>query len=344
MKALLQNWRCFLYLFKKYKIYTLNIINTSIISVIIIVSAFIASCNTSNENSNISLKGKRLDKTILYGENQRQYRLYIPSSYSRKEPLPLLIALHGMESDIDKMERRTRLSKKAEEENFILVYPAGSGQFEDILLTWNVSFCCGYSMERNIDDVGFIDTLIDEIINNFNIDTDKIFAVGFSNGGMLAYRVGAELSHRIAGVAVVSGSIGGKTFQVSSPYKIPKPEKEIPIIIFHGKKDAVIPYDGGQPKSQTLSTAGAYSYLSVDKAVSFWVSNNECDVAPEISTIKEGKIAVDVFRNCKDDANVVLYTLNEGQHSWPGGVKIGEDGEMVDCISATDIIWGFLNN
>ncbi len=313
--------------------------------IILIVLIFsITTCNTSNGNSEISLKGKRINGSLSYKNNERIYRLYIPSSYSKKEGLPLVVALHGTETNIDKIERRTGLSNKAEEEGFILVYPGGSGQFRDLLLTWNARFCCGYAVENNIDDVGFINSLIDEIILNFNIDTKQVYIIGFSNGGMLAYRIASELSEKINGVAVVSGAMGGKTFESSLTYKIPKPKKEIPLIIFHGRKDEIVPYDGGTTESSKTINTGAYSYLSVEEAVSFWISNNECSIEPETSTIKEGKVTVDFYSKCKNNSNVVLYTLNEGGHSWPGGVKIGEDGSIVEYISATDIIWEFFSD
>ena len=166
--------------------------------------------------SSILLSGCTKPKQWIYYDGRiRNYIIHIPSNYDAEEPIPLVLALHGGGGNSENMQDKTGFNQLANEEGFIVVYPDGTGRLRNRLLTWNSGHCCGFAFKNDIDDVGFIRTLIEQIQQEFLIDTNKIFITGHSNGGMMTYRLGSELSDIVAAIAPVAGSIGGKATEDS---------------------------------------------------------------------------------------------------------------------------------
>jgi len=301
---------------------------TTLPVVIILVLSLFPGCV---KESGLS-KGITTEESIEYDGLIRTYRLYIPSSYN-STPTPLVIVLHFGGGNAVIIEQVTEMTEKAEQEGFIVVYPNGTGRAENRFLTWNAGFCCGYAVEHSIDDVGFIGALIEHLQEELVIDASRIYVTGFCNGAALTYRIGAELSDIVAAIAPVAGSIGEVT---DSVWRIPEPANPVSVIIFHGVHDGYIPYEGGVTKN------GA-RVASVAQSVSFWVEHNNCDSVPEKTVSESGNIAVDTYSQ-NNGTEVVLYTILNGGHAWPGGKKFRGGDEPTQEISATDIIWEFFEN
>lgn len=264
----------------------------------------------------------------------RSYRIHIPPSYDGSTELPLVLALHGGGGRSKSMESKTGFDEKADKEGFIAAYPNGvCGLFP--LRTWNVGFCCGKALEKNVDDVGFIEKLIDSLQNRLNIDSAQIYVTGHSNGAMMAYRIAAELSDTIAAIAPVAGTIGGYENEDSEVWIIPEPSNPVSVIAVHGKLDENLPYDGGRGNN----TGGNRSYLSVGESIYFWVQHNECNSFPERSVSESENIVIDTYVGGQHMTEVSLVTIMNGEHWWPGS-----DKDPYHEISATDIIWDFFEN
>jgi polyhydroxybutyrate depolymerase len=279
-------------------------------------------------------------ESLVYDGQKRTYVIHLPASYNSSESYPLVLVLHGGGGNAANAERMTGFSKKADEEGFIVVYPEGSGRFKRILLTWNGGFCCEYALDHNIDDVGFIRALIEEMNNMYSINTSMIYITGMSNGAIMAYRLGAELSDLVAAVGPVAGSIGGKATEDSPLWVIPDPEYPLSVISFNGVLDHRVPYDGGCPTANY--TKGAYCYMSVNESIAFWVYHDNCSQIPDINVSESGNIIVTSYMNGENGTEVVLYTIVNGGHAWPGGEKGTRRGdEPTQEISATDILWEF---
>ncbi len=120
----------------------------------------------------------------------RNYLVHIPASYDSKTPVPLLLVLHGATQSADSAERMSGMSAKADKENFLAVYPSGTGR----LPTWNSGACCGTAMQRNIDDVSFFRALIRKLEHDYAIDSKRIFVTGISNGAMMSYRLACDMA------------------------------------------------------------------------------------------------------------------------------------------------------
>jgi len=249
-----------------------------------------------------------------FGGRTRTYMIHIPPSYDGSNPTPLVISLHGYGGNARSSEEVTGFTEKSDKESFIAVYPEGIGQ------SWNGPYCCGEAYSSNVDDVGFIRELINRLEQEYNIDPDRIYVAGFSNGAIMAYHLAAELSDKIAAIAPVAGSIGGK-FNGNAPLqKIAEPLNPVSVVIFHGTNDTSIYYYGG------LSSNGLFS-LSVAESTSFWVNHDGCAKTPQTEISPDGNTVKDVYSGGKNGTEVVLYTLVGFGHNWPA--------------IATDVIWDF---
>ncbi len=273
------------------------------------------------------------EDSIIYDGRIRFYLLHLPKSYNPSTPTPLVIALHGGGGNAHHMEEKTGFSLLADEERFIVVYPEGTGRLKHRGLTWNAGYCCGYALENNVDDVGFIETLIKKLESEYNIDPNRIYVTGHSNGAMLTYRVGAELSNIVAAIAPVAGSIGGYATNDSPLWVIPEPKYPVSVVAIHGLLDAHVPYYGGHGSNAT----GSRIDLSVNESISFWVQHDDCDSTP----IREvyGNIVKETYSNGSNNTEVALYTILDGDHRWPGSYI-----EEYKNFSATRVIWDFFKS
>jgi polyhydroxybutyrate depolymerase len=219
--------------------------------------------------------------------------------------------------------RLTGFTPKSDAEGFILVYPEGFGT------TWNTGFGVGPAFAANVDDVGFIRELIDSLQGKFAIDGNRIYVAGFSNGAIMAYRLAAELSDRIAAVAPVSGTTGGR-YNSTSPLVInvgANSAQPVSIIVFHGTADNGIPYNGGFVVDVLAGTIPYF--LSVNESVSLWVRHDGCLEEPQIEEMS-GDVIKYTYSGGAKGTEVVLYKVIGGQHEWP--------------TTATDDIWAFFDS
>lgn len=159
-----------------------------------------------------------------------------------------------------------------------------------------------------MDDVGFVRVLIDQLQGSLSIDDKRIFATGISNGGMMAYRLGCELSDRIAAIAPVAGALNVQGC---------KPTDSISMIAFHGTDDLHVLYEGGRPKKVIDPNLRVDS--SAEYSVSFWVKHNSCSPVPHRE--EKGNIVVQTYAGGRDGTEVTLYSIIGGGHAWPGGEK-----------------------
>jgi len=287
-------------------------------------------------------------KFMFYDGEIRSYRIYIPPSYDGSKLVPIVFDFHGTPGHSISEMAGSGFNKKSDEEGFIVVYPNGHIDMQYILF-WMKELGVinrlinGFRywnhwdfINANVDDVGFIKSLIEELKIDFNINSSRIYGTGMSCGGFMTYRLGSELSDILAAIAPVAGSIGGKfwidyTIDPSEipPYIIPKPEHPLPVIVFHGMEDIYVPYEG-------IEDEGSFFYLSVNESISFWVEHNECNPIPDVETSESGNIITRTYSNGNQGSKVILYTVVNGGHEWFGGT-FAQPCE----ISATDLIWEF---
>lgn len=270
-------------------------------------------------------------------DDQRDMIIHIPPAYDGSVQLPMVIVLHGGGGSGAQVQRQIQLDPYADEYGFVAVYPDGSGRFDEALFTWNSGHCCGYSLQNEVDDVGFLRLLIDSMLSHYAIDPSRVYVTGMSNGAMMAYRAAAELSEKIAAIAPVAGSIGGQARYKYPQVLPPTPQAPVSVMAFHGMQDMHVLYEGGEGPE---SINGGRFDVSVAESIQFWLEANSCDPTPTTETRAAGNIIIDTYSGCAAATQIVLVTIVDGGHAWPGG-RGGVGDEPTQDISASEMMLQF---
>jgi len=275
-------------------------------------------------------------RVIRVGDMDRRYRIYIPAKHDAAKATPVIIVFHGGGGNPESMIRLTGMNAKADEAGFLVVYPFGSGLLENSMLTFNGGGCCGYAMQRKIDDVGFTRALLDDLATVANVDADRVFATGLSNGGIMAHHVASELSDRIAAIAAVGGPL---------MMEAPRNTRPVSVMHFHGTGDEFAPFKGGFGKG--AGGKGVTDFRSVEHTIQSWVKANGCKPDPQVAALPDKaddgmKSTRKTWSGGKDGSEVVLIEIEGGGHTWPGMKPIvALLGPSTMDISANDLMWEF---
>lgn len=259
-----------------------------------------------------------LERVSFDGE-KRTYLLHVPDNYDESVTTSLIIALHGGTGSAKNVEEQSLLPELSDQEGFILCSPNGLNR------TWNAGWCCGKAEENNVDDIGFIAALIDELTGNYNIDPKRVYVTGMSNGGMMAYRLACELSDKIAAIAPVAGTMVTTSCLA---------ENQVSVIHFHSYEDSNVPWNGGQGNG--LSD---HHNSPLDSVMMVWGGLNNCAVVTE-----ESRTGYDYhsWTNCTDSTELILYLTEDGGHSWPGGTQPRSQADAPSAtINANELMWAF---
>ena len=267
----------------------------------------------------------RASGTIVTSAGQtREYMVHVPKTYDAAKPTPLVISMHGAENYPSFQMDLSQWNDLAEEQGFIAVYPAGEGGGPKI---WHMRGVEGHSARP--PDIVFISELIDTLEATYNIDPSRIYANGLSNGGGMTWALSCTLSNRIAAFGPVAAA-------VLMPLDWCTDTNSAPAIIFHGTGDRFAPYYGAKVWIAPLP------FQSIPAWAASWAQRNRCAPNPV-----ESMVAADVTRleytNCVENASVLLYTIKEGGHTWPGGGELPEwlVGRTTRSINATRLMWDF---
>ena len=264
------------------------------------------------------MEGK-INGTVVTSGEMRKYLLYVPKTYDRSRPTPLLISLHAAALRPQAQMEISGWNQLADEHGFIIVYPSGS----EIPRVWPMGL---RSLPR---DVKFISDLIDKLEAEYNIDPNRIYADGISNGGGMAFALSCKLSDRISAVGAVAAA-------QNLPWDRCGDARPVPTVVFHGTADKFAPYLGGS------SPVSPDPFPNIPDWTAQVAQRNHCQGNPI-----EVRITPDVRRlaysNCSQNADVVLYSIEGGGHAWPGGKPLPEwiVGPTTREISACKEMWDF---
>ncbi|MFO0936389.1 MAG: PHB depolymerase family esterase [Gemmataceae bacterium] len=309
---------------------------TSILSLVALLAGLTqAQTQTQTQRQDQSKKPDPLGpgdhtRKLTVENRERSYLLHIPKSYDPKSPTPVVLALHGAGMDGSMMVWFSGLNKKSDDAGFVVVYPSGTGTGP--FLTWNAGGFAGKMAEGKPNDVVFISQMLDDLKTIITVDDKRVYACGMSNGGMMSYRLAAELSDRIAAVAPVAGTIA---------IDESKPKRPVPVLHIHGSKDSIVPFEMTKGK-----TPAFIKLKSVEDSIQTWVKLNGCREKPKTETIsKDGdemKVTRTIYGDGKENSEVVLVVVEGGGHTWPGQKPpVGFIGKSTLTISANDLIWEF---
>lgn len=283
------------------------------------------SLNEQDNPASDMLSGK-----IIYQGQMRTYHLYLPKDYSRRGSLPLVLALHGGFGSGEKFSKNTNMNALAAQEGFAVVYP------DAIDNHWNDG---RGTVSNEVDDVGFIKALIEQLIKLRNIDKSRIYAVGLSNGGLFTQRLACEMSDKFAAFASVSASLPES---LKSNCKPPNP---VSMLMINSPDDKFVPWDGGEIRGR------GGEVLSVPETIAWWREHSGCSPTPIANSLPvrnytdSTRVREARYSGGRGGSEVILYTINGGGHSWPDTSERHQNnsrfGKRSQQINANEVIWKF---
>lgn len=272
-------------------------------------------------------------RSLEVGGSTRSYAVHVPEGERPAAGWPTVIGFHGNFMDGAGFAAMSRIHELGAKEGFAVVYPDGTGVIPTAR-SWNAGPCCLEASLRGIDDVSFGGALLDAVERELPADPDRIYLVGFSNGGMLTYRLLDEYADRVAGAAMVA-AVGFATK--------PAPSRAVPLLHIHGTADPYVPYRGNRFGFRV----GFPRMPPVRDRLERWVKAYGGEAAKPTTRKLPGDaahITHGTWAATPGGAEVQLYALAGSGHSWPGGPRFATEvlGEPDPHLDATKVIWEFL--
>lgn len=262
-----------------------------------------------------------LNESMLHDGVTREYIVYVPAVYNGSSSVPLLFNFHGYGMSANNQMSYGNMRAVADTAGFILVYPQGTLFWGSP--HWNVG---SWTLGSTADDIGFTEAMIDTLAANYNIDLNRVYSCGYSNGGYFSFVLACQLSAEIAAIGSVGGTMSTETYNSCNP------SHPTPVVTIHGTDDALVSYSGGNPNnSESLPDVNTY-----------WANYNNTIVPPVVSTLPnidttDGSTAeLSLFDNGDNCTSVEHYKVIGGDHDWPGSW-----GNM--DINADAVIWSFVS-
>jgi polyhydroxybutyrate depolymerase len=281
--------------------------------------------------------------TIHVGKLARHYTVHVPPGYDGKTSMPIVIMLHGGGGTGKAAATETGWGAKADEAGFLAVFPDAmppdqtkQSHFSKNPQLWNDGSERFYSGQKAVDDVGFLNAILDDLLARYTVDQRRIYVVGFSNGASMSFRIGAELSERIAAIAPVAGALWVEPPTLNHP---------VAMIYITGTADPLNLIEGGVPKLATGSSdkVRAKAKPPVRDSILKWAKMLGCPATPR-NTSEASGVHTESYGPGRDDAEVVYITVEGLGHNWAGGKSLLPEfmvGKLSDKIRATDVIWEF---
>ncbi|MFD0796056.1 alpha/beta hydrolase family esterase [Maribacter chungangensis] len=291
------------------------------------VLLLLLACNSEDENPIVDRPTEfEYYDSIEFDGLERSYYVHLPKNYTKSVSYPLLFAMHGGGLlGYEGIEAQSQLSELSDKESFIVVYPEGVKTLG--FRTWNAGDCCPSATLLKTDDIGFIHELLQKLTSELSVNSKKVYATGFSNGGQLAYTLANRYPDKFAAVSAVAGVLQDFPFN---------PERNVPIIHFHSYQDQTAPYNGGLSDAPNITN----NFPSVDATLQSIANSYNCNVLKE--TIFSDSNTFDFFRysDCNENVVIELYVSQDGGHTWPGG-KALPNMEISNHFNASALMWEF---
>ena len=286
--------------------------------------------------SQLTLAQTNITANIEHQSLQRKYVIHLPPGYDPNESLPVVITLHGGSGTSANVQGFTQMNLASNQHNFVAVYPEGRG-----IAPPGFSWADGRGTSADlaeIDDVGFIERLIERLAETHHIDTSKVYACGFSNGGFMTQRLACEIPHKFAAI----GSLGCS--MDTSLFKNCDPAQPLPMMMVSGTGDPFVPFGGGPMNGNVLPI------IPVDSMVRYWTDFNNCQtplakrILPDLNRSDNSTVELFAYTDCDCGADIQFYKIINGGHTWPGVALPAQEGllgETNEDIHASFELWNF---
>jgi len=267
------------------------------------------------------LQAQTVSSSFMHGGISRDYAVYLPTNFSASDTYPVVLNLHGYGSNGAQQALVSEMNDVADTANFLVVYPEGT---LDATFTtfWNANY------GATVDDIGFLNALLDTLISNYNIDTNRIYSTGYSNGAIMSNTL-ACATNRFAAIAGVAGTMSYLQKSICNP------TSQIPVMHIHGTADAVVAYTGNS------------LLIGVDSLIAHWVGINNLNATPTTTVIPDINF-LDLCTATKYDYEpaatypVRFIKVTSGRHTWPGSA-IQTGGGTCQDFDASVEIWRFFS-
>ena len=248
----------------------------------------------------------------------RGYSVHVPSGYDGATALPVLFNFHGNGGTAQSFMDWTDMTALADQERFLLIYPQGS--LLDGAPHWNPS-PPGEGNKSTADDLGFVAAMLDAVIAEYNVDAQRVYACGYSNGGMMAYGLACAMSERIAAVGSVSGTMLG-----GAESCVPGATHPMPVINIHGTDDFVLPYEG------------APGYTAAADVMAYWAGVSGITEEPVMESQDDDGTVIEryLYEAGDSGSTVAHYKVIGGGHVWFTDLTYEGEG-------TGELVWGFLS-
>jgi polyhydroxybutyrate depolymerase len=277
---------------------------------------------------------KDFNRTIIIDGVEREYILELPSKYDSSTKYPLLLVFHGGGGRAKQMRNYSGFKKLIDKEIFIAVYPEGQNkQWKDGRI--------GKELPTKNDDVKFISQLIDTLKLQYNIDTNRVFSTGISNGGFFSFYLAYKLSDKIKAIAPVCANIPEN---IKDDYKL---NNSVSMLLINGTDDPLVKYEGGKVG---FGRSDRGNSISTDETIKIWMNQLGCEAAPAEEKIPdkdkedECEAVKYTYKNCKGNFEQQLIKIIGGGHTWPGSVPYLPKfivGKVCNDFNAEEVIWNF---
>jgi polyhydroxybutyrate depolymerase len=267
----------------------------------------------NKDSSDATNNSNPVMQTLVHGGVTREYVVYIPNSYDNTSEVPLLFNFHGFDGDAKDYIYYADMRALSESENFILIYPQGS--LLEGFSHWNAALNSPDN-KSDADDLGFMEALISKLSSEYMIDLARIYACGYSNGGMFSYALACYKSDLIAAV----GSVSGTMLDIDCT-----PSHPMPVIVIHGTSDGVLPYKGSS------------EYNSIEAILNYWNDFNNTDTTPIVDSVNDNGTTIEHYQYSQGNnmVSVEHYKIIGGDHDW---FDINYQG-----LNTGELIWNFVS-
>jgi polyhydroxybutyrate depolymerase len=264
---------------------------------------------------------KQVEENMMVDSIKRSFVTYIPAITNKGYKMPLIISLHGGFASPKGQFHLADFRPIADQDKFIVICPASKHIWHD------------GKNNKGIDDIKFMDQLITYAIKTYNVDAERVYVTGISNGGFMTSRLACQLYKRIAAIAVVAASL-----DINEGYDLQSP---MPVIYMHGTKDKIVSYNGGKMFGRAI-----YSQKEI---IQKWVKLDGCNPEPVVTNLPDTardstSVIKEEYTNSANGLKVVGYTINNGGHTWPGGWQFMPEfivGKTTRNLNACQVIWDF---
>jgi polyhydroxybutyrate depolymerase len=267
------------------------------------------------------------------GSNVRQYKVHIPPSYKPSVPAPVVFCIHGLgQTAVLFCTAASGMIAKSDAEGFVVVMPNGYQN------SWNAGTCCGAASTEKLDDVALIRAIFSEVGKHVNIDLDRVYATGLSNGGFMSYRLACEAADIFTAIAPGAGALGkndiGGGTNAASNFTTCEPSRPVSVLHIHGTADPLISYMLQAPTLQHMAL------------------KNGCGTTtrPALQPTSAGDTTCVSHDGCPAGIELTACTIAGGGHCWFGSEDCGTGGGAIglaivgansDTMKNTDAAWGF---